>query len=77
MQVDSVVSSPLRRAKDTATPIAELQTLAGNSAPPISTQEGLVDRFWGSFEGRLVQEVRCCSSLSPCFPECRLESCKK
>ena len=57
VQVGLVVASPLRRALETARPVAELQALAGNTRPDIETCDLLVDRDWGTFEGRLVQEV--------------------
>lgn len=56
-QVDVVISSPLRRAQDTALPILDLQALSGNPRPEMLTSESLTDRDWGTFQGRLVQEV--------------------
>jgi len=58
LKVDVVISSPLRRAQDTAQPIAGLQALSGNPIPEMQTCEQLTDRDWGTFQGRLVQEVR-------------------
>ena len=57
VQVGLVVASPLRRALETARPVVELQALAGNPRPGIETCDLLIDRDWGTFEGRLVQEV--------------------
>ena len=52
-----MVSSPLKRAQDTAKPIVDLQALSGNPKPEMQTYQELIDRDWGTFQGRLVQEV--------------------
>lgn len=57
MQVDTVLTSPLARAKETAQPIANLQALAGYPTPTIEENPLLIDRDWGTFEGRLASEV--------------------
>ncbi len=69
LQVDVVISSPLKRALDTAQPIVELQALGGNPKPEMQTCELLTDRDWGTFQGRLVQEVG-----KSCFSDACLQS---
>ena len=55
--MDTVLTSPLSRAKETAQPIANLQGLAGHPTPKIEEIQLLIDRDWGTFEGRLASEV--------------------
>ena len=55
--MNSVLTSPLARAKETAQPIANLQALAGYATPKIEETSLLTDRDWGTFEGRLASEV--------------------
>ena len=57
LQVDAIYSSPLSRAKETAQSIADLQSLAGYSQPPVSACDDLNNRDWGSLEGREASEV--------------------
>ena len=56
-QVDAIYSSPLSRAKETAQSIADLQSLAGFSQPPVRACDDLNNRDWGSLEGREASEV--------------------
>ena len=63
LQVDAIYSSPLSRAKETAQSIADLQSLAGFSQPPVRESEDLNNRDWGSLEGREASEVSAVSSL--------------
>lgn len=72
LQVDLVVSSQLARAMETAKPIAELQALAGNPKPQIRSEELLIDRDWGTFQGKLVQEVPVRSAYANTFAVLRL-----
>ena len=58
LQVDTIFSSPLSRAKETAQSIADLQSLAGFSSPPVSATDDLNNRDWRSLEGRDASEVR-------------------
>ncbi len=55
--MDTVLTSPLARARETAQPIANLQALAGYKRPEIEESRLLIDRDWGTFEGRLASEV--------------------
>ena len=57
LQVDAIYSSPLSRAKETAQSIADLQSLAGFSQPPVRESDDLNNRDWGSLEGREASEV--------------------
>ena len=58
VQVNLVVTSPLKRALDTAVTIADYQAMDGSPKPVLQTMEELTDRDWGSSQGRLAQEVR-------------------
>ena len=59
MQVDTIYSSPLSRAKETAQSIADLQSLAGFSSPPVSASDDLNNRDWGLLEGRPIASCLC------------------
>ena len=50
--IDAVFSSPVRRARETAAPVAELLHL------PVTTVEGLREVDFGVAEGRTVDELR-------------------
>ena len=57
MQVDLVLSSPLKRALNTARIISDYQSIDGSQKPEVQTIKELSDRDWGSSQGRLAQEV--------------------
>jgi broad specificity phosphatase PhoE len=50
--IDRVIASPLRRALDTA------QAVAARYGIPLHRDEGLQERGFGSFEGRLIDELK-------------------
>ena len=51
LEIARIVSSPAHRAVETATPIAEKHELA------IQTDERLLDRAYGSFDGKAVADI--------------------
>ncbi|BDA42581.1 probable phosphoglycerate mutase GpmB at N-terminal half [Coccomyxa sp. Obi] len=57
IQVDAMFSSPVKRAMENARTIADLQSLAGFSFPPVQVLDALKNRDWGSLEGKNAAEV--------------------
>ena len=57
VQVQTVLSSPLKRAQATARVISKLQSLAGFKAPKVQTLDELTNRDMGEWEGRHALEV--------------------
>ena len=59
MQVSRLLCSPLQRAKHTAALLATYQQLGGSSKPELEVLDGLNNRDWGKWEGKLTSEVKC------------------
>ena len=58
MQVQTVLTSPLKRAQATAQTVSRLQCLAGSPQPKVQVMEELTNRYLGGWEGRHALEVR-------------------
>lgn len=57
VQVQTVLTSPLRRAQATAQTVSKLQSLAGSPQPKVQVMEELTNRYLGGWEGRHALEV--------------------
>jgi broad specificity phosphatase PhoE len=57
--IDRIVSSPLARAHKTAAMVAERLRL------PVQVDEELMERTFGAFEGRIIEEVKRQHGISP------------
>lgn len=57
VQVQTVLTSPLKRAQATAQTISRLQSLAGSPQPKVQVMDELTNRALGGWEGRHALEV--------------------
>jgi broad specificity phosphatase PhoE len=57
LQVQTVLTSPLKRAQATAKVISRVQSLAGFTEPKVQTLDELTNRGMGEWEGRHALEV--------------------
>lgn len=58
VKVQTVLTSPLRRAQATAQTVSKLQSLAGSPQPKVQVMEELTNRYLGGWEGRHALEAR-------------------
>ena len=63
VQVSRLLTSPLKRAQDTAQLVATYQQLSGSRKPEVETLAQLTNRDWGKWEGRSATEVRVAQRL--------------
>jgi len=74
LQVQTVLTSPLKRAQATAKVISRVQSLAGFTEPKVQTLDELTNRGMGEWEGRHALEVRV-TSKPWCIWRFRVECC--
>ena len=74
LQVQTVLTSPLKRAQATAKVISRVQSLAGFTEPKVQTLDELTNRGMGEWEGRHALEVRV-TSKPWCIWQFRVECC--